>query len=94
MVAIRYRMKNSAGAILADTMGSEPVKFAYGSGEILPELESALKGLKVGEQKSFTVSGAPGMDQAFCFDVVVDDISWIESQPAADANDCGPGCAC
>lgn len=94
MVAIRYRMKNSAGETLVNTMESEPVKFVYGSGQILPALEGALKGLKIGEQKKFTLAAAPGLDEPFSFDVVVDDICWIESEPATEANDCGPGCVC
>ncbi|HEX8040645.1 MAG TPA: FKBP-type peptidyl-prolyl cis-trans isomerase [Chryseosolibacter sp.] len=94
VVALRYRMKNSAGETLVNTMESEPVKFVYGSGEILPALESALKGMKIGEQKNFTLPAAHGLDQPFSFDVVIDDICWIESEPATKGNDCGPGCAC
>ncbi len=100
MVAIRYVMKNSAGEILVNTMENEPVKFLYGSGEIVPGLESALQGLRIGDRKSFSLSKniSPALDQSFYFDVVVDDIWWMENErdPAQkkEAGDCGPGCAC
>ncbi|MEX2234638.1 MAG: FKBP-type peptidyl-prolyl cis-trans isomerase [Cyclobacteriaceae bacterium] len=56
IVAMRYTMKNSAGEILANTLEEEPVRFLYGSGEILPGLEHPLTGLRIGEQKSFSLS--------------------------------------
>ena len=87
---MRYTMKNSAGEILVNTLEEEPVEFLFGSGEILPGLEHSLTGLKIGEQKSFSVSPetVPGFGQTIHFDVVIDDIRW------ATVDECGPDCDC
>lgn len=102
IVSLRYMMKNLSGETVANTMTADPVKFRYGSGEILPILEGALAGLKIGARKSFILSGeaAPGLNGTFHFDVLIDDISWVEdgaAPSAADAGaagDCGPDCRC
>lgn len=99
MVALRYTMKNASGEVLADTMEGEPAKFLYGSGEILPGLENFLTGLKIGDQKSFSVSGenTPGLNDAFHFDIVIDNIWWPENKSLSASggqSDCGPDCAC
>ena len=90
IVAMRYTMKNAAGEILANTLEEGPVRFLFGSGEILPALEYPLTGLKIGEQKSFSLSpeAIPEFGQTIHFDVVIDDIQW------AAGNECGPGCDC
>ena len=96
-------MRNAADTVLINTLEQQPVKFTYGSGEILPGLEGPLTGLKVGEQKSFSLSGAttPELDQTYYFDVVIDDICWTTEEESntlhelkRHINECGPDCAC
>jgi FKBP-type peptidyl-prolyl cis-trans isomerase SlyD len=104
VVAMRYRMKNSQGEVLINTLEGEPVTFLYGSGEILPGLEKPLSGLKIGEQKSFGLSAeaVPQFGQTMYFDVIIDDIRWpagndsptIKSTLDNTADICGPGCDC
>lgn len=102
IVAMRYIMKNSEGAVLADTRKEPPVEFRYGSGEILPGLEGPLTGLKIGEQKTFSLSpeSVPGLNQTFYFDVIIDDVRWPARAEEKDSNianakeTCGPECDC
>jgi hypothetical protein len=100
IISIRYRMRNQAGEMLVDTFEGEPANFLYGSGDILPGLEGPLTGMRIGEQKTFTLSGdhAPELDQTYFFDVIVDDIRWApdpEMKPLKNpASDCGPDCDC
>lgn len=101
---MRYRMKNSEGEILADSMNTDPVKFLFGSGEISPELEGALTGLKIGEHKLFALSPETNGDpnRSYSFDVVIDDILWVTGSQLNEAlspvssqeKDCGPGGCC
>ena len=100
IISIRYRMSNAAGEMLVDTFEGEPTNFLYGSGEILPGLEGPLTGMRIGEQKAFTLSGesAPELDQTYHFDVIVDNVRWApdeELKPVKNpAMDCGPDCDC
>ena len=100
IVSIRYRMKNSGGQVLVDTFHGEPVRFRYGSGEILAGLEGPLTGLKAGEGTHFSLRSetTPQLDQNYHFEVIVDDVSWA-TDPAGpgDAKNgavCGPDCDC
>ena len=96
MVTLRYRMKNSSGEIIANTLDRQPVTFLYGSGKILHGLEQALEGLKIGQQKSFKISeeDTPGLRGTFQFDIVIDDISWADDSSSLRASPCGPDCLC
>ena len=103
IVVMRYRMKNSEGEILADIMNTDPVKFLFGSGEILPELEGTLTGLKIGEHKLFALSSEKNGDlnRSYHFDVVIDDILWVSeslnekpSPVSSQEKDCWPGGCC
>jgi len=103
IIAMRYVMKNATDEVLVNTLEQEPVSFMFGSGEILPGLEGPLKGLKIGEEKSFSLSpdSTPGLDQTFYFRVIIDDVRWANEGSASEEhsgkkndNDCGPDCAC
>jgi hypothetical protein len=103
IVALRYRMKNAQGDLLADIMDDDPVCFLHGSGEILPGLESMLTGLRIGEQKIFTTSPdtTPGLAGTYSFEVIIHDIRWAtdaelnqKAPLVASPNDCGAGCCC
>ena len=102
LVAVRYVMKNARQEVLIDTTEQEPVRFVYGSGDILPALEGPLTGLKVGDRKSFVVlpDSNSGFDEAYHFDVIIANIAPLteasanvsDSSPTTDI--CGPDCDC
>ena len=103
VVTMHYVMKNASAEILVSTLDKEPVTFMFGSGDILPGLEAPLAGLRIGEQKSFTLPEAtPGLDQTFYFDIIIEDVRWAPAPgspttepPAKEKQmDCGPGCDC
>lgn len=100
IISIRYTMRNSAGDILVNTFSGEPVKFIFGSGEIIPELEEPLQGLRTGENKTFTLSpkGAASLHEAYHFDVKVEGIEWAREDSVTVGTiakgDCGPDCDC
>jgi FKBP-type peptidyl-prolyl cis-trans isomerase (trigger factor) len=96
IISMRYAMKNSDGDVLTENT----VSFLYGSGEIMPELETPLIGLKPGEQTSFTLSpqDTAQLNETFHFDVIIDDVRWksnIQEEATAEhKSECGPGCGC
>lgn len=100
IISIRYTMRNIAGDILVNTFSGEPVKFLFGSGEIIPELEEPLQGLKTGENKTFTLSpkGAASLHEAYHFHVKVEGIEWAPDKRVAvetiAKGDCGADCDC
>lgn len=104
IVTLHYVMRNAAQEVLVDTREQGPARFLFGSGEILPHLESQLAGLKIGEQRTFRLSPetTPGLDHVFHFDVTVDDIRWaVEPETphtkgliAGEDDVCGPACSC
>ncbi len=51
VVGIDYTMKLPSGEVVDTTEGEEPVEILQGAGEIIPGLEKALYGMRVGEQK-------------------------------------------
>ena len=49
VVEMHYTLKNDAGEIIDTSKGKEPMPFIQGHGHIIPGLETALEGLKIGE---------------------------------------------
>ena len=49
VVEMHYTLKNDAGEIIDTSKGKEPMPFIQGHGHIIPGLEKALEGLKIGE---------------------------------------------
>lgn len=103
IVSLRYTMKDDKGNLLEDLMDKEPVEFLYGTGRILPELESHLTGLKQGDNTSLSFALDFGSSRTlFHFDVVIDQVrSATESELANGqpeqtkaSEDCGPDCRC
>jgi FKBP-type peptidyl-prolyl cis-trans isomerase (trigger factor) len=99
IVSIRYCMKNAAGELVVNNLQAEPVSFLFGSGDIFPGLEGPLKGLHIGERKSFSISPdtLPELQQTLFFDVIIDDIQWsqtAELQTEMPKGTCGPDCDC
>jgi FKBP-type peptidyl-prolyl cis-trans isomerase SlyD len=94
IVSIRYTIKNSHGEEIENTIASPVVKYLHGSGNILPQLEASLAGLKAGDKKSITIQ----IPDAFSFDIEIDDVRMatedeIRSGSPAKEN-CGPDCCC
>ncbi len=56
VVSFHYTLKDQSGAVLEASNRDEPMSFLEGAGQIIPGLESALKGMKKGEKKSVFVA--------------------------------------
>lgn len=48
-VAFHYTLTNNAGEVLDSSEGSEPLLYLHGAGNIIPGLENALTGKKIGD---------------------------------------------
>lgn len=59
-VSFHYVLKDKAGKVLDSSHGGEPMDFIEGVGQIIPGLESGLKGSKTGEKRQVTVSAGEG----------------------------------
>ena len=57
-VEIEYSFTDNSGSDLGSNKGREPLAFIQGQREILPALENALIGMRVGEETQVTVSPA------------------------------------
>lgn len=55
-VSIHYKGTLDDGSVFDSSEGREPLQFTVGSGQIIPGLDSALPGMKVGEAKTVRVS--------------------------------------
>jgi FKBP-type peptidyl-prolyl cis-trans isomerase SlyD len=55
VVELSYVLKNDKGEELDRADSKQPLAYLHGYGQIVPGLEEALEGLKVGEKKSVTV---------------------------------------
>jgi FKBP-type peptidyl-prolyl cis-trans isomerase SlyD len=55
-----YSLRNDAGVILDQASNSDPFLYIQGGSQIVPGLESALEGLKIGEKKNVTVQPEDG----------------------------------
>jgi len=49
VVEMHYTLKNDAGEVIDSSIDKEPMPFIQGHGHIIPGLEKALEGLKIGE---------------------------------------------
>ena len=58
VVAIRYTLKNDAGETLDASSDGEPLTYLHGNGNLVPGLERALEGKKVGDKLSVAVPAA------------------------------------
>ncbi len=55
-VAIHYTGSLTDGTVFDSSEGREPLEFTVGSGQIIPGLDAALPGMKVGERKKVTIA--------------------------------------
>lgn len=59
-VSIEYTLKLDSGETADTNVGGEPLSYQHGESEILPDLEQALTGLAVGDEKSVTLAPEQG----------------------------------
>jgi peptidylprolyl isomerase len=50
-VKVHFTGKTQDGSIFASSLGNEPLEFKIGGGEVLPGIENAIIGMKVGDKK-------------------------------------------
>jgi FKBP-type peptidyl-prolyl cis-trans isomerase SlyD len=60
VVTLHYTLKNGAGEELDSSVGSEPLTYLHGNGQIVPGLEKALTGKRVGDKANVVVPPADG----------------------------------
>jgi FKBP-type peptidyl-prolyl cis-trans isomerase SlyD len=60
VVNLLYSLKNDAGDVLDRADNDAPFTYLHGAQQIVPGLESALVGLKVGDKKNVKVEAADG----------------------------------
>ena len=60
VVDLAYTLANSSGEVLDRADSRDPFSYLHGAGQIVPGLESALEGLKIGDKKKVSVEAAEG----------------------------------
>jgi FKBP-type peptidyl-prolyl cis-trans isomerase SlyD len=59
-VSIEYTLTLENKEVVDSNVGGEPLTFVHGSNQIIPGLETAMEGMKVGESKQVTVNPEDG----------------------------------
>ncbi|MFP4154598.1 MAG: FKBP-type peptidyl-prolyl cis-trans isomerase [Halothiobacillaceae bacterium] len=59
-VTLHYELQIGDGTVVDSTFGSEPLVFAMGDGQLLPNLEDCLIGLAEGEQTRILIPASEG----------------------------------
>ncbi|HOO39682.1 MAG TPA: FKBP-type peptidyl-prolyl cis-trans isomerase [Deltaproteobacteria bacterium] len=59
-VKVHYAGKYESGEEFDSSIGSEPLKFTIGGGEVIPGFEEAAVGMGIGEKKSITIAPEEG----------------------------------
>jgi FKBP-type peptidyl-prolyl cis-trans isomerase SlyD len=60
VVNLKYTLKNDEGEVLDKSDAASPFTYLHGAQQIVPGLENALEGLKVGDKKKVEVAPAEG----------------------------------
>ncbi len=60
VVDLKYTLSNNEGEVLDQSDASDPFSYLHGSQQIVPGLENALEGLKIGDKKKVTVQPDQG----------------------------------
>ena len=55
IVQVDYTGKLADGTVFDSSVGSEPLEFKLGAGQVIPGFEKAVLGMKVGEKKTVTI---------------------------------------
>jgi FKBP-type peptidyl-prolyl cis-trans isomerase SlyD len=71
VVGIAYQLWLDDGDLIDEASASEPFEFLYGHGNVIPGLETAIGGLKVGQVKKVTVAPADGYGEVNAEDSVL-----------------------
>ncbi len=64
LVSIEYALTDETGKVIESNKDKEPLTYIHGAGQIVPGLEKALTGLKVGDEKTVTVKPEEGYGAA------------------------------
>ena len=68
-VSIEYTLRLEDKAVIDTNVGSDPLTYVHGSQQIIPGLEKALEGMKMGDSKQVTIKPEEGYgrvnDEAF-----------------------------
>ncbi|MFQ5803475.1 MAG: peptidylprolyl isomerase [Candidatus Methylomirabilales bacterium] len=59
-ISIEYTLRLEDKAVVDTNVGADPLTYVHGSQQIIPGLEKALEGLKIGENKQVTVTPENG----------------------------------
>jgi peptidylprolyl isomerase len=57
-VQVNYTGKLSDGTVFDSSVGSGPIEFTLGKGDMIPAFEKAVLGMKVGDKKTVTIPAA------------------------------------
>ena len=60
VVTLHYTLKSSTGEVIDSSVGSDPLTYLHGGGEMVPGFEKALTGKKAGDKHAFSVPPAEG----------------------------------
>jgi FKBP-type peptidyl-prolyl cis-trans isomerase SlyD len=60
VVEMHYTLKNDAGEVVDSSKGQDPMPFIQGRGNIIPGLEKALEGMKIGDTCDVSVEPKDG----------------------------------
>ncbi|HAX45881.1 MAG TPA: peptidylprolyl isomerase [Nitrospina sp.] len=60
VISLSYYLKNAQGEELDRTDTEKPLEYLHGKGELVPGLENALDGMKIGDKKEVTVKPEEG----------------------------------
>jgi FKBP-type peptidyl-prolyl cis-trans isomerase SlyD len=60
IVRLEYTLTDDAGRMLDSNVGSEPLIYTQGERQLVPGLEAALSGMRVGEEKKISVKPEDG----------------------------------
>ena len=63
-VSIEYTIKLDDDSLVDTNVKSDPLTFVYGDGKVIPGLEKALEGMKVGDSKKVVVSPEEGYGES------------------------------
>lgn len=58
VVKIHYKGTLSNGSVFDSSEGKDPLEFLFGGGQVIPGLETGVKGMKVGEKKQVAIKAA------------------------------------
>ncbi len=65
VVGFHYTLRNDSGAVVDSSQGGEALSYLHGAGNIVPGLENALTGKKIGDQLKVKVSPSEGYGERF-----------------------------